>query len=76
MREGAELSVLNLVDVLPNRFQPRLKFDDVALEELARSIDKFGVIEPIVSTNVGQQGRSITFKTTVSAKIIKINTDK
>ena len=35
-----------------------------------------GVIEPIVSTNVGQEGNKIIFKTTVSAKIIKLNTDK
>lgn len=35
-----------------------------------------GVIEPIVSTNVGQEGKEIIFKTTVAAKVIKINTDK
>ena len=35
-----------------------------------------GVIEPIISTNVEQTGyRTVTFKTTVSAKIIKLNTD-
>lgn len=35
-----------------------------------------GVIEPVISTNIGQEGRNIVFKTTVSAKVIKINTDK
>jgi hypothetical protein len=35
-----------------------------------------GLIEPIISTNVEQSGtRSISYKTTVSAKIIKLNTD-
>lgn len=35
-----------------------------------------GVIEPIISTNVEQSGnRSIIFKTTVSAKVIKIKPD-
>lgn len=34
-----------------------------------------GIIEPIISTNVAQQGRDIIYKTTVSAKIIKLNTD-
>lgn len=35
-----------------------------------------GLIEPIISTNVEQSSnRSITYKTTVSAKIIKLNTD-
>ena len=34
-----------------------------------------GVIEPVVSTNVEQRGRDIVFKTTVSAKLIKLKTD-
>lgn len=34
-----------------------------------------GVIEPIVSTNVEQRGKDIVFKTTVSAKMIKLKTD-
>lgn len=34
-----------------------------------------GVIEPVVSTNVEQLGKDIVFKTTVSAKMIKLNTD-
>ena len=35
-----------------------------------------GVIEPVVSTNIEQRGRDIVFKTTVSAKLIKLKTDK
>ncbi|MCQ2315007.1 MAG: hypothetical protein MJZ56_07580 [Bacteroidales bacterium] len=34
------------------------------------------LIEPTVSTNVEEQGRKIVFKTTVTAKVVKINTDK
>lgn len=34
-----------------------------------------GVIEPIISTNVAQQGKSIIYQTTVSAKLIKIKTN-
>ena len=34
-----------------------------------------GVIEPVISTNVEQQGKEIVFKTTVSAKLIKLKTD-
>ncbi len=55
MRENTELRVLNISDILPNRFQPRLKFDQAALEELAESIAKFGVIEPIVVRPVGNK---------------------
>lgn len=34
-----------------------------------------GVIEPVVATNMEQLGRDIVFKTTVSAKVIKLKTD-
>lgn len=34
-----------------------------------------GVIEPIISTNVEQRGKDIVFKTTASAKLIKLNVD-
>ncbi len=34
-----------------------------------------GVIEPVVSTNVEQRGKEIVFKTTVSAKLVKLKTD-
>lgn len=34
-----------------------------------------GVIEPIISTNVAQRGKNVIYKATVSAKIVKLNTD-
>jgi len=34
-----------------------------------------GVVEPVISTNVEQRGKEIVFKTTVSAKLIKLKTD-
>ena len=37
-----------LEDILPNRFQPRLEFDDRGLEELAASIKEHGIIQPLV----------------------------
>ncbi len=35
-------------DIIPNRFQPRLAFDDAALQELAESIKVHGIIQPLV----------------------------
>ena len=35
-------------EILPNRFQPRLSFDDASLSELAESIKTHGVIQPLV----------------------------
>lgn len=41
---------LNILDIEPNREQPRKQFDEDALEELAESIRQYGVIQPIVVT--------------------------
>lgn len=41
-------NVLNITKVEPNREQPRKKFDEDALMELADSIKQYGVLEPIL----------------------------
>ena len=55
MGENASFQVLNISDILPNRFQPRIKFEDESLDELAESISRFGVIEPIVVRPIGNK---------------------
>lgn len=55
MFENGELTVLNMKDILPNRFQPRIRFDEEKLEELSESISKYGVIQPIVVRPVGNK---------------------
>ncbi len=42
------VSIVNINKVEPNRDQPRVKFDEDALEELADSIKQFGVLEPLI----------------------------
>ena len=49
-QDGDMLKNLKVVEVEPNREQPRKKFDQEALEELADSIKQYGVIQPIVVT--------------------------
>ena len=39
---------IDVEDIIPNRFQPRLTFDDNALNELANSIKEHGIIQPLV----------------------------
>ena len=39
---------INIEDIIPNRFQPRLTFDENALKELAMSIKEHGIIQPLV----------------------------
>lgn len=44
-----------LIDIDPNYEQPRKKFDEDALNELAESIKVHGVIQPIVVTPIGKR---------------------
>lgn len=45
---GAQGFVAAIEDVHPNRAQPRTRFDEAALAELAASIAELGVLEPIL----------------------------
>lgn len=44
----APIQSLPIGQLKPNRFQPRTKFDDAAIEELAASIRTQGVVQPLV----------------------------
>ena len=39
---------VSVEDIIPNRFQPRLAFDEKALKELSESIKIHGIIQPLV----------------------------
>lgn len=42
-------------DIIPNRFQPRLTFDEKSLNELADSIRQHGIIQPLVVRKIGDK---------------------
>ena len=42
-------------DIIPNRFQPRLNFDEQGLKELADSIREHGIIQPLVLRKLGDK---------------------
>ena len=50
IEEGEKVQSLKIIDVEPNREQPRRNFDEEALEELSNSIKEYGVIQPIIVT--------------------------
>ena len=39
---------INIKDIIPNKNQPRIDFDDESLKELAKSIEVYGLIQPIL----------------------------
>ena len=50
VQENDTLRNLKITEVEPNRDQPRKRFDQETLEELAGSIKEYGLIQPIVVT--------------------------
>lgn len=50
VQEGEVVQLLKITEIEPNREQPRKKFDEDKLEELATSIKQYGVIQPIIVT--------------------------
>lgn len=48
MQPERKVLELNINDVLPNRFQPRLNFEEDKINDLAASVKEHGVIQPIV----------------------------
>jgi ParB family chromosome partitioning protein len=51
--EGQRLEEIPVRDIRPNPRQPRRNFDSESLEQMARSIEVFGVVQPIVVRTVG-----------------------
>ena len=50
IHDGESIQNLRIIEVEPNRNQPRKVFDEEAIEDLANSIKEYGVIQPIIVT--------------------------
>lgn len=75
---------LDLNDILPNRFQPRIKFNEESIIELSESIKEHGVIQPIIVRPIGDKYEIIAGErrykacvlsgaTTIPARIFDLN---
>ena len=71
-----EVIEVSLDDIIPNRFQPRLTFDEDSLNELAKSIRTHGIIQPLVLRKVGNKYEIIAgerrFKAAYIAGLTKV----
>ena len=50
IQDGEVVQQLKIIDVEPNRDQPRKQFNEEALNELSESIKRYGLIQPIIVT--------------------------
>ena len=55
MNRENEIYNIRVDEIIPNRFQPRLEFNDKELNDLAESIKLHGVIQPLVLRRVGDK---------------------
>ncbi len=55
-----KISNIALDKLIPNPYQPRRQFNQSELQELAQSIEAYGIIQPIVVRKVGEKYQIIT----------------
>ena len=48
MKMEAQIRLINIEEIIPNRFQPRLEFEESALNDIAASIKEHGIFQPLV----------------------------
>lgn len=55
MKMESQIRMIPLDQIIPNRFQPRLEFNQEDLTKLANSIIEHGIIQPLVLRRVGEK---------------------
>lgn len=68
---------IKLADIVPNPYQPRLKFDQEAIENLALSIERYGLVQPIIVRREGDKYQLVAgerrFRACQKLKMIEID---
>ena len=70
MEENEKIVNIRVEDIIPNRFQPRLAFDETELNSLADSIRRYGIIQPLVLRNIGSKYEIIAGERRYKASIM------
>ena len=70
MKMESQIQLINIDNIIPNRFQPRLQFEEDALNELANSIKEHGIIQPLVLRRVADKFEIIAGERRYKASII------
>lgn len=51
-----EVQEIEVASIAPNRYQPREEFDEAALSELTESVQRYGVLQPVLLRKLPQGG--------------------
>lgn len=70
MNIESQIQNVNVDLIIPNRFQPRLTFDEQALIDLANSIKEHGIIQPLVLRRVNDKYEIIAGERRYKAAIL------
>ena len=55
MDDTIKIENIKIDKIIPNIYQPRIKFDENKINELANSIEKFGIIQPLILRKNGEK---------------------
>ncbi len=76
MNMDKNIQEIPIEDIIPNRFQPRLAFNEEGLKELAESIKQHGIIQPLVVRKLGDKYEIIAgerrYKASTMAGLTKV----
>lgn len=76
MNMDKNIQEIPIEDILPNRFQPRLTFNEEGLNELSESIKQHGIIQPLVVRKLGDKFEIIAgerrYKAATQAGLTKV----
>lgn len=68
--DNTKIVELDLNDILPNRFQPRIKFNEESIIELSESIKEHGVLQPIIVRPIGDKYEIVTGERRYKASVL------
>ncbi len=76
MNMDKNIQEIPIEDIIPNRFQPRLAFNEEGLNELSDSIKQHGIIQPLVVRKLGDKYEIIAgerrYKAATQAGLTKV----
>ena len=55
MNETFKIENIDIEKIIPNIYQPRIKFEESKIKELSKSIEKFGIIQPLILRKNGEK---------------------